>query len=79
MYEAFEGTVDSIGQWLTQLPVFGQTIVLLAFLVPVAGAVAFVFIGLIDIVVGRISGRWAKKRPTREGSARIELVEQDPS
>lgn len=79
MYEALEGTVDAVGQWLTQLPVFGQTIVLLAFLVPVGGAVAFAFIGLIDIVVGRISGRWAKKRPGRGGRARIELVEQDPS
>ena len=37
MYEALEGTVDSVGQWLTQLSVLGQTTVLLAFLVPVGG------------------------------------------
>ena len=46
---------------------------------PVGGAVAFAFIGLIDVVVGRFSRRWATKRPGRGGRTRIELVEQDPS
>lgn len=76
MYHALEGSVDAIGQWLTQLSVFGQTLALLAFLLPVGGAAAFAFIGLIDIVVGRVSGRWAK-RPARADRARIELVEHD--
>lgn len=79
MYEALERNVDSAGQWLTQLSVLGQATVLLAFLVPVGGVVAFAFIGLIDVVVGRFSRRWATKRPGRGGRTRIELVEQDPS
>ncbi|WP_295626951.1 hypothetical protein [uncultured Corynebacterium sp.] len=76
MDDALNGSVDAFGQWLTQLPVVGQTIVLLAILVPLGGVIAFGFIGLIDIVVGRVSGRWAK-RPTRGDGARIELVEHD--
>lgn len=40
MYHALEGSVDAIGQWLTQLSVFGQTLALLAFLLPVGGAAA---------------------------------------
>lgn len=66
--------VDSFGQWLTQLPVLGQTAVLLGILLPVGGVVAFGFIGLIDIVVGRVLRRWAH-RPARETRRRVELAD----
>jgi len=69
--------VDSFGQWLTQLPVLGQTAVLLGILLPVGGVVAFGFIGLIDIVVGLVSRRWAQ-RPVREPRRRIALADVEP-
>ena len=61
--------VDSFGQWLTQLPVLGQTAVLLGILLPVGGVVAFGFIGLIDIVVGLVSRRWGSGRSGNRGAA----------
>ncbi|HHU45087.1 MAG TPA: hypothetical protein GXZ46_05585 [Actinomycetales bacterium] len=69
--------VDSFGQWLTQLPVLGQTAVLLGILLPVGGVVAFGFIGLIDIVVGLVSRRWGQ-RPVREPRRRIALADVEP-
>ncbi|APT91082.1 hypothetical protein CSPHI_08655 [Corynebacterium sphenisci DSM 44792] len=66
--------IDGVGQWLTQLPVIGQTAVLLAVLLPVGGLAAFALIGVIDIVVGRLFGRWGG-RPATVGRARVELAE----
>lgn len=66
--------MDAFGQWLTQLPVIAQTVVLLGLLVPLGGLVAFAFIGVIDIVVGRVSRRWAA-RPAREARPRVTLAD----
>ncbi|MEJ5920170.1 MULTISPECIES: hypothetical protein [unclassified Corynebacterium] len=49
--------VDAVGQWLTQLSVLGQVTVMLLILLPVGGFVAFLFVGLIDTVFGRVFGK----------------------
>ena len=49
--------LDAVGQWLTQLSVLGQVAVLLALLLPLGGLAAFLLIGLIDFVGGRIRSR----------------------
>ncbi|WP_448852241.1 hypothetical protein [Corynebacterium sp. 335C] len=66
-----DAVFDAVGQWLTQQPVVVQTILLLAVLLPVGGAAAFGLIGVIDVAVGRLHGRWAR-RPAFRRRVRIE-------
>lgn len=52
---------DRTGQWLIQLPLLAQVSVLCAVLLVVGGVVAFVLVGAIDVVSGRLwqwSSRW---------------------
>ncbi|MBV7295763.1 hypothetical protein KRX51_07525 [Corynebacterium sp. TAE3-ERU12] len=67
--------IDVIGQWLIQLPVIWQTVVLLAAVLIPGGAAAFALIGAIDVVVGRVFGRWGRRHTGRD-RARIELARQ---
>ena len=64
MAEAF----DRVGQWLIQLPLLAQVSVLCAVLLVVGGFVAFVLVGAIDVVSGRLwqwSSRWKARSQER--------------
>ncbi|OHR24651.1 hypothetical protein HMPREF2787_08910 [Corynebacterium sp. HMSC061H03] len=61
MAEAF----DRVGQWLIQLPLLAQVSVLCAVLLVVGGFVAFVLVGAIDVVIGRL---WQRSVHRRERS-----------
>lgn len=58
MAEAF----DRVGQWLIQLPLLAQVSVLCAVLLVVGGFVAFVLVGAIDVVSGRLWQRSVRRR-----------------
>ena len=67
---------DRTGQWLIQLPLLAQVSVLCAVLLVVGGVVAFVLVGAIDVVSGRLwqwSSRW------QERSREPRLRRQEPS
>lgn len=67
MAEAF----DRVGQWLIQLPLLAQVSVLCAVLLVVGGFVAFVLVGAIDVVSGRLwqrSMRWRERSQERRGA-----------
>ncbi|MGK8361980.1 hypothetical protein [Corynebacterium amycolatum] len=61
MAEAF----DRVGQWLIQLPLLAQVSVLCVVLLVVGGFVAFVLVGAIDVVSGRL---WQRSMRRRERS-----------
>lgn len=58
MAEAF----DRVGQWLIQLPLLAQVSALCVVLLVVGGVVAFVLVGAIDIVSGRLWQRSVRRR-----------------
>lgn len=58
MAEAF----DRVGQWLIQLPLLAQVSVLCVVLLVVGGFVAFVLVGAIDVVSGRLWQRLVRRR-----------------
>ena len=58
MAEAF----DRVGQWLIQLPLLAQVSVLCVVLLVVGGFVAFVLVGAIDVVGGRLWQRSVRRR-----------------
>ena len=58
MAEAF----DRVGQWLIQLPLLAQVSVLCVVLLVVGGFVAFVLVGAIDVVSGRLWQRSVRRR-----------------
>ncbi|KAA9289902.1 hypothetical protein ACOJA0_06995 [Corynebacterium amycolatum] len=63
MAEAF----DRVGQWLIQLPLLAQVSVLCAVLLVVGGFVAFVLVGAIDVVSGRLWQRSVRRRERSQG------------
>ena len=63
MAEAF----DRVGQWLIQLPLLAQVSVLCAVLLVVGGFVAFVLVGAIDVVSGRLWQRSFRRRERSQG------------
>lgn len=63
---------DKVGQWLIQLPLLAQITVLTLVLLIVGGFVAFVLVGAIDVVGGRLwqaSKRWQRRWQTRQTRA----------
>ena len=58
MAEAF----DRVGQWLIQLPLLAQVSALCVVLLVVGGFVAFVLVGAIDVVGGRLWQRSVRRR-----------------
>lgn len=67
MAEAF----DRVGQWLIQLPLLAQVSVLCVVLLVVGGFVAFVLVGAIDVVSGRLwqrSVHWRERSQERRGA-----------
>ncbi|MCQ9166789.1 hypothetical protein [Corynebacterium amycolatum] len=62
---------DRVGQWLIQLPLLAQVSVLCVVLLVVGGFVAFVLVGAIDVVSGRLwqrSVRWRECSQERRGA-----------
>lgn len=58
-------TFDRVGQWLIQLPLLAQVSVLCVVLLVVGGFVAFILVGAIDVVSGRL---WQRSVHRRERS-----------
>lgn len=65
MAEAF----DRVGQWLIQLPLLAQVSALCVVLLVVGGFVAFVLVGAIDVVSGRL-WQWSVRRRERSQERR---------
>ncbi len=73
MAEAF----DRVGQWLIQLPLLAQVSVLCVVLLVVGGFVAFVLVGAIDVVSGRL-WQWSVRRRKRSQERRGADSESSP-